>query len=182
MRALYFSLLILMLALSACGTVSNRYSAEKLDVSDTNADQGIIILSTGAAKRCISTATFLSLKSNGSGEIALFNVDGYAVKSDFTEHQGSLHTLILPEGEYFLSPWIANPYVVSKSKPVFKFQLNSGEILYLGEYYMPVACKFNNVSVFRDQYGRDMSLLKTKNPALVTDKVIKRMPEFVGIL
>ncbi len=170
--------------LSACATLNNRYSVDRIDYKNLAKNRGVIVFSTGAAKRCISTATFLRLTSTNQeysdGKQALFNVDGYAVKSDFDDLQGNVHALALPAGEYFLSPWIANPYVTSKSSPRFKFNLESGETLYLGEYYMPVACSFKNVSVFLDSFERDIEFVRARNPELVSKPISKNRPEFLG--
>ncbi|MDO8356451.1 MAG: hypothetical protein Q7U76_08695 [Nitrospirota bacterium] len=93
--------------LGGCGTLSNRYGADRVESFDLTDGKSMIILSTGAADRYISFATFLRLLPEGSSglfETALLSVDAYTMKSDFDDHHGNLYVVMVDPGNYYLSP------------------------------------------------------------------------------
>jgi hypothetical protein len=170
--------------LSGCGTLQNRYGAASLPASEISADSSFVVLSAGAPEKCISTSTFLRLKpaaeSYQGKDIALLNVDGYAVKSDFADHHGNLHAVKLAPGRYYVAAWIANPYVEPVRVPKAEFAVGAGEVVYLGEYFMPVSCAWNPLVEWRDQQERDMKLLAQQNSVLAGRAVTKRIAKFTG--
>ena len=174
----------LALLVAGCATLDNRNDPSRLSLSDLPAGSGVMIMSAGAPKHCFSTSTFLKvmpagIKYGGRGA-ALLNVDGYAVKSDFADHQGSVHAVALPAGEYYLAAWIANPYVSAVRVPKADFSIAAGEVIYLGEYFIPVACTWSPVSVFRDRKERDIPLATQKNPHLAQYDIVTRIAQFSG--
>jgi hypothetical protein len=180
------SLLAAMLV-AGCGALGNRLGPEKIGASDFSQDSALVVLSAGAPERCMMAATFLRIYPSGApfnltSVITSFNVDGYAVQSDFTTHQGSLSVLKLKPGSYYLAPAIANPNTRALRIPKADFSVAAGEIVYLGEYWMPVSCAFNTRSGFRDQEARDMALLKQKNTAFANAKITKRIAAFTGYI
>lgn len=178
--------LLASLALAGCGTMSNRLAPEGVDVASVPPEAGIAVLSTGAPQKCVSTATFLNLQPRGGtyGRDNLLGVavDVYVIPSDFQEHYGFLHALVLKAGDYQLYPSIANPYVQAKRVPKAEFSVRAGEVVYLGEYFQPISCTLNPSSEVRDQETRDMALLAKKNPALAARPYEKRLLEFSGCL
>ena len=173
--------------LPGCATVDNRFGADRVSAADIDGASSIVILSAGADERCTSAATFLKVKPSGvdyegsRGEIALLAVDAYVMKSDFADHQGNLHVLKLQPGSYYAAPWVANGMLAAKRVPKAEFTVKAGEIVYLGEYYMPLACAWETVSEFRDQESRDLALLAQKNPGLAARPVVKRIAAFTGL-
>jgi hypothetical protein len=61
-----------------------------------------------------------------------------------------------------------------------EFTVGAGEVVYLGEYFMPVSCVWNPSVEWRDQQERDLKLLGQKNPALASRAVTKRIGAFTG--
>lgn len=176
---------LLLLALAGCGALGNRLGPEKLSLADLPKDAAVVIISAGAAERCMQAATFLHVYPADKPftlltVITSFNVDGYAVQSDFPTHQGSLSVLQLKPGRYSLVPVMANPNVTPVKTPKADITLEPGEIVYLGEYWMSTACAFSTLSGFRNQEERDMALLKQKNPAFANVKITKRIARFTG--
>jgi hypothetical protein len=175
------ALLFISSGLSAgCGTLSNYYDPAKISESQLMAKSGIVILSAGAPEHCMSIAMFLkvlpeTINYYGTPAASL-PVDVYTVKSDFKDHHGSLHAVSLPAGNYYLAPVISNPNVRAVKLQIAKFSVAAGEVVYLGEYFMPVACVFNPRVEFRDQQKRDLELLALKNPQLAKSKIVVRPP------
>ncbi|HKS54184.1 MAG TPA: hypothetical protein VJS12_02800 [Steroidobacteraceae bacterium] len=171
-------------ALSGCGTLQNRNGAEMLTAADVTGDAAFVVLSAGAPEKCFATSTFLKLKAAtepyGGKDIALLSVDGYSVKSDFADHHGNLHAVKLAPGQYYVAAWIANPYVTAVRVKKAEFTVGAGEVVYLGEYFMPVSCVWNPSVEWRDQQERDLKLLALKNPALAGRTITKRIAAFTG--
>jgi hypothetical protein len=185
MHRVHILILLCAALVGGCGALGNRLGPEKLSVAEVPADAAVVILSAGAPENCMQAATFLhiypadvvfSLRT----VITSFNVDGYAVQSDFPTHQGSLSVLQLKPGTYALVPVTASPNVKAVKVPKAEFSIAAGEYLYLGEFWMPRACALQTTMVFRDQEERDMALLKQKNPAFANVKITKRIARFTG--
>jgi len=171
-------------ALCGCGSMSNRLAPEKLNPAIVSANSAIVVLSTGAAERCVSAATMLNLAPAGSpygkNGILGINVDAYVVKSDFADHQGSLSAFEVKPGSYQLYPSTLNPYISPVKVPRAEFSVAAGEVVYIGEFFMPVACSTNGLTQFRDQEVRDLSLLRERNPQLSAKPITKRIAVFSG--
>lgn len=177
-------LFLAMASLAGCGTMSNRLAPEKVDLAALGNGSAIVVLSTGAADRCVASATMLNLAPAGArygkDGIVGINVDAYVLKSDFPGHQGSLSAFSVQPGNYQLYPSVLNPYATPEKVPKAEFSVAAGEVLYIGEFYMPVACSFGNITEFRDQESRDMALLKTRNPSLAARQIVKRIAVMNG--
>jgi hypothetical protein len=180
-----FGLMSLALVSGACATFNNALGPERVDPATVSSDAGVVVLSAGAAARCISAVTQLNLAPAGNpygkGGIHAINVDNYTVKSDFPTHQGNLSVFVLKAGSYQLYPSMLNPYFQPTQVPKAEFSVGAGEVVYLGEYFMAVACEFRQtVSTFRDQEARDIALLRQKNPRFGDRPVTKRLASFTG--
>lgn len=170
----------LALTLSACNTIDNRAGIDRVNASMlTSRSTGVVIFSTGADHDCIATSTFLKLFDQttlrGVAGVSPAPVDGYSSKSDFSDHRGNVSAYPLLPGKYYLSPVIANPYVVGVKVPAFAFEVHGGETVYLGEIYMPVGCSFSNVFEVNDKYARDIAIAARQNPALALRTPVKRL-------
>jgi len=135
-------------------------------------------MSTGAAHSCNRMATHLNVAPVGSpyseNVVAYLEVDNFVVKSDFGDHQGNINVLRLPPGEYEIYPsWmVAYPIKVTYER----FSVHSGDTIYLGEYFLDVACTESPHAIFRDQSNRDLSLVKQRNPAFANVAFETRIP------
>lgn len=169
------------LLLAGCGTLTNRYAPEAIADGPLPAGAGLIVFSTGAPQKCQQAATYLDLMPEGASKpIAFASVDSYIVKSDFADHQGSLHAIPLPAGQYYFTPRTDNPLVRSVLQPKASFSVAAGETVYLGEYYMPQACTLSALYEIHDQTTRDFPLLKSKAPRLDTSKITTRLMVLTG--
>jgi hypothetical protein len=176
--------LAIALVLGGCGTVINRYAPEAIADAPIPAGSGRIILSTGAPRGCSSAPTYLKLLPEGATlreqELARPNVDSFALKSDFVDHQGNLHVIAVPAGNYYFAPWIDNPDIHPVRQPKATFSVAAGETVYLGEYYMPQSCGLSTLYEINDQMTRDMTLLKSMAPRFDTLRVTKRLMVLSG--
>ena len=170
--------------LTGCASFHNPSDPARLNVDQVPKSSGIAIISAGAPENCVSTATHLDVIPAYPGYkgigIASMDVDGYVMKSDFADHQGNVHAFVLPVGDYRLSPWIANPYVSAKRVPRIEFSISAGEVVYLGEFFMPVHCVLNPVYSIRDQRDRDMAIVMQRNPKLAGANIATRLPQFAA--
>jgi len=170
---------------AGCAAFGNRLGPEKLSIAEVPADAAVVILSAGAPERCVQHATFLNIWPADvpfllTNVITSFNVDGYAVQSDFPTHQGSLSVLKLKPGTYALVPMTASFTTKAVVTPKAEFSVAPGEYVYLGEFWMLQACALSTRMQFRDQEARDMALLKQKNPAFGNVEITKRIVKFTG--
>jgi hypothetical protein len=176
--------LAIALMLGGCGTVTNRYAPEAIAEAPVPAGSGRIVFSTGAPRGCVAAATYLKLFPESATfrdkELARPSVDSYALKSDFVDHQGNLHVIDVPAGNYYFAPWVDNPNIHPVRQPKADFSVVDGETVYLGEYYMPQACELSALYEINDQMTRDMTLLKSKAPRFDTLKVTKRLMVLSG--
>lgn len=176
--------LAILLALAGCGMLTNRYAPETVTTQALPGESALIVFSTGAPRKCTTLSTYLKLLPEGASSsdeaIALPSVDSYALKSDFTDHQGNLHVIAVHAGSYYFAPWTDNPVIRSVLQPQATFSVAAGETVYLGEYYMPEACTLSQLYEVRDQMTRDMELLKSKDPRFDTSKVTKRLMVLSG--
>jgi hypothetical protein len=172
------------LMLGSCGTLKDPYAPETMAEAPLPAGSGLIIFSTGAARKCVADSTFLKLLPEGAPEgrkeLARISVDTWAVKSDFADHQGRLHLMPIAAGSYYFVPRIDNPIVRSILQPQVSFSVSAGERVYLGEYYMPEACTMSTRYEVHDQMTRDIALLESKDPSFDTSKVTKRLMVLSG--
>jgi len=81
----------------------------------------------------------------------------------------------LPQGRYFLQPFILNPYVKSLRVPLFYFDVKAGETTYLGEIFMTRSCSMSNQFQVRDEFKRDWQMAIEKNPPLARRDAVKRL-------
>jgi hypothetical protein len=111
--------------------------------------------------------------------VAGLDFDAYPKKSDFDDHQGNINVLTLQAGDYELYPYVLNPYIVGEKLSALKFTVKAGEAIYAGEYFMDVACTLNrSIVVLDDREGRDLSLVRQRNPAFTNVKFSKQLARF----
>jgi hypothetical protein len=119
--------------LAACsGIVENHASPNRVRLTDfQGADMGIVVLSTGADRECAAYSKFLYVKDGKTGTdvpgVPLISMDVYAVKSDFSDHYGTVNAISLHAGKYFLTPRNANWQFVSTNPPLIPFEVVAGQ-------------------------------------------------------
>ena len=176
---LVIPLLLATAFLAGCGTVSNRTSPAGMpqEVFD-KADTGVIILSAGAGRHCISEATYLityEVATRKPTNAAVIFVDNYTVPSDFPEHYGTVNALHFHPGSYYFSPRISNPFAQTVKAPELPFTVKAGETVYLGEIFMPKSCSLKTSFEVNDFEGRDLKVARERNPAIDRRPVTKRL-------
>ena len=174
------SLSALLVLLTACGSIANSTSVEKLKPGALAApDKGVVVFSAGAPERCVSFSTNLILGDRVSKKAVnpgpYLAVDAYVHKSEFSDHHGTLNALQLSPGAYMFTPYIMNPYVKTVVAPTFEFEVAAGELTYLGELFMTASCGMNTSFVVRDYYERDMPLASARNPEFQGRVAVKRL-------
>lgn len=170
-------------ALSACGTLPNYNSPDRLAPALAEDGTGVVLISTGAVSSCMTQATFLKIKKDGEGYMSdsrALLVDTPFTKSDFDDHVGFVHAIRLPAGKYYVAPWAANPYVTAVKIPRFDFTVTAGETEYIGEYFMPISCSLANLSGFADAWQRDSAVISRKNAKLDLSNVVHKLAVFGG--
>jgi hypothetical protein len=179
-----FLYLITALSVTACGSMANGHAPELLSDTAPSATGGVVILSTGAKEKCSSAATFLKVVRADqpyNKEFMLLGVDGWTLKSDFSDHQGNIHALYLVPGRYYLAPWFANPYLTPTRIPKFDFVVNANEVSYLGEYFLKIQCGGSTLGVINDEEKRDLQMVKARKPKLNLDSVRKAIATATGL-
>ncbi|WP_139309809.1 hypothetical protein [Teredinibacter haidensis] len=174
-------IIVSILNLIGCASLNNPHDPALITSANLAGGKGVILLSAGADKKCMSLATFLQINP-GEGNAndvnsVLAAVDVYAMKPDFVNHFGFLHALELPAGRYYFSPWVANPYVNQNKFIQARLEVVEGEISYLGEYYLTKSCGSDNQFEIRDRYERDIELFSEKNKLFSKSDVVKRIIE-----
>ena len=168
------------LFLAACGTVTNRSSVEFIPASEfSSSTKGVVVFATGAPEHCVSNATFVRFFDKNTKKpvdgTPLISMDAYTMKSEFSDHHGAVNAVTLPPGQYYISPWVANPFVTAVKTPAFGFEVVPGQTTYLGELFMTRSCALNTKFVVKDEYTRDMQLASTKNPAFSKITPVKHL-------
>jgi hypothetical protein len=163
---------LLSLVLTACVSQGRSYV---IDIESIPPGKGIAILSTGATStnRIASTQLFLvNGQSHKKYDSVIMNFD-YPFPSDFSGEHGNLRSLILPEGWYYLFPEVVGTY--TKSAPIYKFYVKSGEITYIGNLTITPERKIIFSSI--DRY-RDINLFVSGNSKFPVEKIKTRYMEF----
>ena len=184
MRGLFLAL-GMTAALSGCGSLNYNLAPEKFDVGALQPGSAIVIVSGGAPQHCISAGTTMTIAPAGSGfaknGIVGINVDSYVYKSDFTDHFGNLSVFQIKPGRYELYPYVLNPYLSQTKIPKAEFSAESGDVLYIGEFFAPIACGPGETRIeIRDMADRDLDLLRARNHAFSSMHIVKRLATFTG--
>lgn len=156
----------------------------KFNLSSLGQDNGVVLMSVGAAESCLIASTLLNvLKSTDPWNqipIATLPVDNSIFKSQFSDHHGGLYVFEIPAGDYNIIPWQLD--TVPIKMPKAPFSIDAGEVLYLGEYRMLRSCSRVISGEFQNRYVRDLEILKLKNPSLAETVVTVRLPQFSGYI
>lgn len=171
--------------LSGCNTLSNPYAAELAPIA-VPSGSGLIVISTGGVDTCATSALSLHFQERGrkydDPSLAGINVNWGAIKSAFSDHRGAFSVIALKPGDYQLFPRPIDANMRGKRVPKAEFSLASGELLYLGEFFVSTPCNSGFLASFRDQEQRDMELLNSLRPELAKLPHSKRIPTMTGYI
>lgn len=160
---------MLFLGLTGFGMWSSTFAPEKLKQLPSEAF-GVVILSTGAPKPCMATGSQLNVDKAGQRYKAetklMLPIDSYVLKSDFKTHQGVVNVVPMAPGDYQFYVKSQNPSLRDIRSPRAYFTVKPGEVLYLGELFLPENCAWSMTPEFRDQQARDMAFVLGRNPKL----------------
>lgn len=184
LRAIKGAVLVLLAcALTACGTMSNRFAPELLTPAlIAQEGNGVVLISTSAADKCVSFSTFIALHPQGESyttNAAAQPVDAYVMKSDLENGFGFINAFALHAGNYYFSPWLANPYFVATRSPRYDFTVAAGEVVYLGQYHQPGRCAIGD-GVISDQWERDRAMIAARNSNIDLSHVNTRLLRYSG--
>ena len=170
-RALYFLAFIL---LSSCSTFEWKFPI--IQKSQLNSSTSIVILSTWAPGKSISSASEIGIRRKSGGALVGAPIDNYALKSHFQDGWGFLNAFQLPPGDYIIFLNATNPFMNYRDpdKP-YAFTLKGGEIIYLGEANFH---RENGYGVVRmlDRSDRDLPMFIERNPSFSLDDFTKTIP------
>jgi hypothetical protein len=167
-------------ALQACGTAANRYAASTISPEMmASTDKAVVLMSTGAPKSCISTATMILARHGGTNQsvdpVISIGVDTYVHTSEFPDHHGLISAFSIAPGKYYFVPMILNPMVKASRTPTFTFEAKAGEASYIGELFMPQSCSLSAQFDVRDEYERDLKEALAMNKAIGNRTFVKRL-------
>ena len=187
MRFLPVALAASLLSLiGGCGSTGNRLGPEYASASPPPSE-GTVVFSTGAAAPCFQQWTGLVISPLGRSyyenvlpfaPVHSVGVDVWTEKSEFADHLGNVSVLNLPAGDYEAYAVVGGPLRI----PYAEFKVDAGKAVYIGEYYLAVACTADRLAAFRDQEDRDLSIVRQKNPAFASVVFEKRIAQFAGYM
>lgn len=120
--------------------------------------------------------------SYGRNALALLPVDAYTGKSDFETHRGFVHAVSVPPGKYYFSPWLANGMLITTAAPRFDIEVAAGEIVYVGEYFLPVRCAAGSYARINNQWARDSAIIATQNANIDLSRATTRLMVHTGAI
>lgn len=172
--------LSLTLMLGACGNVPNRIPSN-LDAGILK-DHGIVVISTSADGISTSLASCLMISANpDNGDKGhCLMLDNAFVKSDFPDHYGQFYVLVLAPGHYTAVLKYLNPYYYYTNPRNKDFDVQAGQIMYMGDVYLIHDSSHANHLELYDRHGRDIALFHQHDPALAGHEV-EMVPLFSDI-
>ena len=170
-RALLFLALIV---LSSCSTF--EWKIPSIQKSQLDASTSVVILSTWAPGKSISSASEIGIRRKSGGPVVGAPIDNYALKSHFQDGWGFLNAFHLPAGNYVIFLNATNPFMTySESNSPYEFTIKGGEIIYLGEANFH---QENGHGVVRmlDRSDRDLPMFIARNPSFSLSDFTKAIP------
>ena len=184
-------LLVLLLFFTGCA-VSNVKSDFALSPDkSTGLIIGSITQSKGPETWQANGVYYYEGKENGYIETRVKSLPGFAIysKSEFTDEDGRLFVIELPEGDYSFHTWKvklnAYDYIYPRENPYpLQFSVGNGEIIYIGNLHLALLTGKDffgmNITVgayseIRDKYERDVSIFKDRYEKLQNIKISKAL-------
>jgi hypothetical protein len=163
-----------------------------LNFSNVSDKQAIVVFTTGSPALCSLSSPdpwMVSIFPVGApypkGYVLVATISNTFMKSDFTDHPGSILAVALDPGDYYVAPIVFNGQATQVAR--YDFSVSAGEVVYLGEYWMLKGCEpptstdgsgkiaLHAIATFRDQEQRDFALLAEKNPQLSKANITKQI-------
>ncbi len=152
---------LLLTLLTACGVVGGGVAQNLASIPQ---ERGLVVFSTSASQTSVATSVGLILVQGSSmkayDKVAI-NINSPVLGSDFKDLHGKVRSLLLPSGDYYLVPKVANPFFLTKQAPVFKFSVTAGQASYIGNIH------FSNGELHASNafQARDIGHFRMHNPA-----------------
>ena len=179
---LFLLAVVLVAGMAGCSTTGRKIAENLTSLPPT---KGLVLFSTGASKTSAAFSTNLLLFEGSSRKRynkVVINID-YPFHSHFANEHGHVRTLLLPAGDYYLLPEIANPYVwrtdpynPTRHDPVYKFTVQSNRVAYIGNFWS----SGHHLSWSDLKLSRDKSYFLQKNPGMVSIPIEPQKPEVVS--
>lgn len=134
------------------------------------AGRGIVVFSTGSTRPNIANATSLTVmdsttrKERGTGVV----LEGGLRPSDFEGQHGNVRSLMLDEGTYYFGITAVNPYYCIGARPLYRFRVKRGELIYLGSFLVDGSSLLHLSTEHRE---RDLRFFVQRNPALANVEI-----------
>ena len=177
----------LLIASTLTGNVLAVELASPLHVDVASAlasGDGIVLISTGAPAPCPVYGTMLGVKASKENREGRRSaraassratpIDHPAWESEFSDHHGFVFAFNLRPGEYDVRLGITNPYIIASRRPVAKFVVEPGKIIYLGEFFMQ-SCDLTFRYEVGDARSRDVAAAVKQNPAFDGPEILTRL-------
>jgi len=165
MKELLFACVLLIVA--GCATTGAEVAE---NFQKPQVGRGIVVFSTSADSTSLSSPVALTLVNGEnlkSYDKVIIQVNGNFQKSSFPNIHSTVKALELPAGTYYLLGKGINPYLVTTKSPVFKFEITSGKVQYIGNIYFTGAA-LNWSLNYKD---RDIDFFREKNRELNLEQI-----------
>ena len=166
--------------LSGCAAMDwgSHLAAFKYTQDDRN--DAVVLVAGGSREYCGPNPTSIRILAQGDhSPMTAKGITGFNSALDtsmYKDHQGVLAAMRLPPGNYYAILWPFNAVnFVPTTVPHANFTVKAGEVVYLGEMYLENGCDLKNRVSYRDEFDRDMAILKTANSALAHAPIQKRI-------
>lgn len=168
------------LVLGGCAAMDWGTHLAHFNYTADDRKDAVILIAGGAPEQCGANPTSIRLLADGNHSPLMASGSmGFNSKLDtsmYPDHQGVLMAMRVPAGHYRVFPYPFNAVNFRPVEiPIADITVSAGEVVYVGEMYLQTACDFTSVVTYRDEFDRDMKLLKAQNPALAQASIQKRI-------
>ena len=170
---------IAMLALGGCAAMDWGSRLAKFNYTPEDKKDAVVLIAGGSRDYCGPNPTSIRILADGDhSPLNTKGIMGFNSALDtsmYKDHQGVLMAMRLEPGRYYAFPFPLNGTLRVVAVPRADFTVAAGEVVYLGEIYLEAGCNLDNVISFRDEFDRDMAVLKAQNPTLAQTPIQKRI-------
>ena len=140
----------------------------------------VILIAGGAPEKCGANPTSIRLLADGDhSPMMAKRIMGFNSALDnimYPAPHGVLMAMRVAPGHYRVFPYPSNAVNFPPVEiPVADITVGAGDVVYVGEMYLDRPCDFKSAVIYRDEFDRDMKLLKAQNPVLAQTAVQKRI-------
>ncbi|MEM8724429.1 MAG: hypothetical protein AAGE86_02805 [Pseudomonadota bacterium] len=179
-----FATLAISLSLAGCQSMfGNDTSIANLSLAERAEEEtsATIILSAGVRQVCFSSypVTIDLVNTDQRKTVEMFTANNEFIKPELDENHGFLHAANIAPGNYLMTMDVWARRVTSR--PVARFSIEKGEVLYLGEFFLDSSCagfgSYVDVLI-RNRSSRDLPKAQELNPGINMDEVEVRVLQF----